>query len=269
MSEHEQAESPSAGHSGGGGHKKKHIPHAHEEHEHEEGWIVSFADNVLLMMGFFVILLAINIKPSGGGSGEGESSGGPTAGLLDFAIAIREAFNNPVNLASTHPDDLPLIRRILEREGRGSGLHATVDGTSDGTQANPRPSDWVGQGAFVLFAANSAAVREDAKTILNQVAMEAAGSNLIIEVRGHASSVESKWDSNQGHDLAYARAWSVGLELVNRGLKWRQIRLVSCGDAAPVVPRARVAGEHVTNQRVEVVITTDIVPPDPYREPSP
>ena len=64
------------------GHKKhkKHHPHAHEEHEHEEGWIVSFADNVLLQMGFFVILLAMNMGTKASGPvTEGE---GTTAAMI-------------------------------------------------------------------------------------------------------------------------------------------------------------------------------------------
>src|SRR5690349_11416681 len=98
MSDHEHSES-GHGHGGGGGHRKGghggggHGGGGHEEgHEGAPEWLISFADNVMLQMGFFVILLALNLKePTTGGIGGKESNGDPPAALLDAAIAIREA----------------------------------------------------------------------------------------------------------------------------------------------------------------------------------
>src|SRR5436190_22316472 len=94
------------GHGSGGGHE--------EAHEGAPEWLISFADNVTLMMGFFVIMLAMNMKsPTTGGMGGRDKNGDPPSSpdMIDAALAIREGFNNPVSLASTDPNDLPLIRR--------------------------------------------------------------------------------------------------------------------------------------------------------------
>src|SRR5437588_11856819 len=99
-------------------HKKhsSHAPHGggHEEaHEGAPEWLISFADNVTLMMGFFVILLAVNMGPKGAGATNAPQQGDsslPPPSLLDAQIAIREAFNNPVNLNSMDPGEQPLIR---------------------------------------------------------------------------------------------------------------------------------------------------------------
>ena len=71
------------------GHDDEHIPHgammAHvtggghdDEHEGAPEWLISFADMVMLIMGFFVILFALNMAPpataGAGGNEEGEGT---------------------------------------------------------------------------------------------------------------------------------------------------------------------------------------------------
>jgi outer membrane protein OmpA-like peptidoglycan-associated protein len=253
---------------GEGEHKKhkKHHPHAHPEHEHEEGWIVSFADNVLLMMGFFVILLAMNMGPKG--KSDSESSGSTSEDrLLDVAIAVREAFHNPVSVTSLAPEDQPLIRRLRERSKPGNSPDPGAPGEDDSAQT-VRPGTQVGHDGFVQFADNSALLTTDARLIIASLAAEIAGSRWMVEVRGHSSRVESWGDTRKARDLSYQRAWAVGNELVALGAKWEQIRLVSSGDSAPIIPRARTADERETNQRTEILILNETVPPDPFGEKS-
>lgn len=255
----------SSGHGGEGEHKphKKQHHAAHPEHEHEEGWIVSFADNVLLMMGFFVILLAMNMGPKG----ESDSPPGETAQdrLLDVAIAVREAFNNPLSLDSIAPEDRPLIRRMRQRMTQGEARTRGPDGENHSPQT-VRPSDWAGDGGYVQFADKSSQLDDDARRTIAQLAERIAGLRVMVEVRGHASRWESWHDTKKARDLAYERAWAAGLELVERGVKWEQIRLVSSGDSAPSLARARTAEEGRTNQRVEILMINETVPSDPYSE---
>lgn len=261
-----------SGGSGGGGHDahadghkkhKKHHPHRHEEHEHEEGWIVSFADNVLLQMGFFVILLALNLGPKGTSDAQGASSANS---LIDFAIEVREAFNSPVDMNSTAPEDQPLIERIRTRDRKGD----TTDDVPEGDGHKPqtvRPSDWQGPGAYVQFDSNSTLVTDEMRKTIHEIATPLKGSRWMIEVRGHASRFETFRDQRKARELAYNRAWAVGIELVQLGLSWDQIRLVSSGDAAPVLARARTKVEAQTNQRTEILVLNEQAPPDPFSSP--
>lgn len=248
------------------GHKKhkKHHPHAHEEHEHEEGWIVSFADNVLLQMGFFVILLALNLGPKGKSD---VAQAGPPPELLDFAISVREAFNSPVSLDSTAPEDQPLIKRLRARSTKGDTTEDVPEGDGHKPQTI-RPSDWDGAGAFIQFTANSSVITDEMRKTIAELAAPVLGSRWIIEVRGHASRFETFRDQRKARQLAYERAWAVGVELVQLGLTWDQIRLVSSGDAAPVLARARTKVEAQTNQRTELLVLREQVPPDPFSMPS-
>lgn len=258
MADHEHG----GGDDHGGEHKKhkKHFPHRHEEHEHEEGWIVSFADNVLLMMGFFVILLAMNMGPKGSSDG----AAGDTAEdrMADVAIAVREAFNNPVSMMSLAPEDQPLIRRLRSKMQSGTGPGGT-DGQDEESET-VRPSDWSGDGSFVHFGEREAILTESARVSLAEISQRIVGTRWMVEVRGHSSAWETWRDTKKSRDLAYDRAWAVASELVRNGVKWEQIRLSSSGSSAPVIARARTSDEAQTNQRAEILVLREVMPADPY-----
>lgn len=254
-------------------HKKHHHHALHAEHEHEEGWIVSFADNVLLMMGFFVILLALNMKePTTGGIGgvDGPYTPQPSRHLLDMVIAIREAFHSPIDMASLDPREAPLRRRMRERmeeeDPTGKSIRPGPDGVKHNLEST-RPSDYVVPTAVIPFEFGSSELSEAARHSARKAAHEIAGKlNLIIEVRGNVSAAESKRDQVKGYQLSYQRAMTVATILNEEGVPWKHMRLVACSDGMPVKARADTFGEHRTNQRVELVVIQERPEPDQFNE---
>jgi outer membrane protein OmpA-like peptidoglycan-associated protein len=243
-------------HGGGGGHE--------EAHEGAPEWLISFADNVMLQMGFFVILLALAMqtaKSGAGGPTSGESAGGPSAEQLDWAIAMREAFNNPVDLQSTDPRDFLLVRRLQARRGLADADSPGQKG-ADHDVKSIRPSDYFGWGGTVPFTRDSNHLDETGQAALAEMIAHLRGYGSVMEIRGHVSAAEAFGKPDRGAALSYERARAVAEALAAAGIDWKQLRVIACGDSEPIVPHAADAEAHARNQRVEVVATQSAPGPD-------
>lgn len=274
MAEHEEGHGEGEEHGGGGhggGHGGgAHGGGAHEEHEGAPEWLISFADNVALMMGFFVILLAMNMGPKGDPKQGGEPSetnaaeGGPSAHVLDMILSIREGFNNPPT--SDNPEDRLLIKRIIER----SGGEATQDGPKGRFQEvqASRPSDYRQVTAVVAFPENSGILNQSGRDTIRDASPKLRDQPWIIEIRGHASQFEAKRNLESAMRLSYDRAMAVARALVEVGVKKENFRVVACGDNDRLVAKTFEAESARTNQRVEIVITNESVQGDAFAKPA-
>jgi chemotaxis protein MotB len=255
--EHEEGHG-GGGHGHGGGHGGGHEEH----HEGAPEWLISFADNVALMMGFFVILLAMNMGPKGGGEGQGPDGGAQAKEnwVADMILGIREAFNNPVD--PNNPAESPALRkRQLERAGES--VDEGVEGDNPNQQA-PRPSDYNAPTAGVQFEENSAILTAASRTVLMDAASKLKDENWFIEIRGHAGPFETFHEPFKAWSLSHERAIAIARALMEHGIKADRLRIVACGDADRVVPRSAGVEADRKNQRGEVFITKDPLPPDPY-----
>lgn len=244
-------------HGHGGGHGGG---HAEGEHEGAPEWLISFADNVMLQMGFFVILLALNMGPKGGGQGEAQGAAQTmeqNESFVDWALAVRAAFNNPVDPNSTRPQDAALVQRLRERQGasdRGrTGENERVESV--------RPTGFSSLGGTIRFIDGSAALSAAERDAVTQIARGIRGLRWMVEVRGHVSPAESIRDPRAGWRLSHERAYAVAAALVEDGLEWSQIRLVSSGPNAPLTEgRVYDAQALRSNQRAEIIVTNEPMP---------
>ena len=256
-------------HGGGGGHGGgKHGGHSgppHEEHEHEEGvpeWMVSFADNVALMMGFFVILLAMNMGPKGANAASNDQTSTDTKppsapDMIDMAISIREGFNNPVNIDSPRPGEMALVKRIIERRAKAQADDTGPAGDKQRVQSLTR-GDYHAMSGVVFFDHKSSALTPRSKESLADLGNGMKGMKLVIEVRGHASAEEAYAQGDRGMRLSFDRSMTVAQGLSQAGVDWRQLRLIPCGDNDRALGRAYDANSHAQNERVEVIVTEDV-----------
>lgn len=262
------------GHGDDGGHKKKHGGHGGghgggghggEEHEGAPEWLISFADMVMLMMGFFVILFALNAQPKGGNPGGGgeQSEGVATeTNLVDLAIAVRRAFNNDVDLNSTDPNDKALIDRIkqLDKNGAGTSRDEGTEG-KDRNVESIRRGDRFGRGTSVWFNSGANSLTGPAQKAIDALAKQVDGQNTIVEVYGHVGAGEIVGDPARAMQLSLDRGMEVAKRLVAGGVEFWRIRIRGAGDGDRVEAFPTSAEQDRKNQRVEVRILDESAPP--------
>jgi outer membrane protein OmpA-like peptidoglycan-associated protein len=246
------------------GHGGDHWGGSHEEREGAPEWLISFADNVTLIMGFFVIMLAFSMGPKGGGVTKGDE-GGAGSGIesppnfLDAALSIREAFHNPVDLNSQDPNDQMLVQRILWRRGLGATDQTGPEGREHDMQSL-RPSKYYSLCGVVPFEHGSAVISSEAARSLDAAAKHMKGLRFIVDVRGNVSADEAFEDPQHNMRLGFDRALAVADALVKLGLDWRQLHVISCADGDRVQPIAYDQTGHQRNRRVEIVVTDKMIP---------
>lgn len=266
MAEHEEKheEGGGGGHGhGGGGHGPGHGG-GHEEEGGAPEWLISFADNVALMMGFFVILLAMNLGPKGNPSAIGDDPnavGGaaPSAAMMDFAIAMREAFNNPVDLNSTDPGERLLVKRIIARASESEARDRGRAGREHDVKSI-RPGDQFARGGNVPFERDSARLTPAARKSIDELLPILKGHAHIIELKGNVSAAEAFSLPDRGMNLSFQRSRAVAEALNADGIPWTQLRLTACADGDRVEPTTYSESGHRANQRVDVTVTDAGIP---------
>lgn len=200
--------------------------------------------------------------------GKGKGGGIDSSRMMDFVIAMREGFNNPIKRNSVTTEEQPFVRRIIEREGGEGARPNPPAGKHVESQSLERGSakDIT---AKVEFDTDSAELSPMARAALREASPKLKDQGYIIEVRGHASPFEARRDFDRASTLAYTRAMAVARALIESGVKRESLSVVSRADHDRLVAKAFDAEAARSNQRVEIILTTEQVAPDPFATAAP
>jgi outer membrane protein OmpA-like peptidoglycan-associated protein len=195
---------------------------------HEEGgghapmWIVSFADMVILLMSFFVLLLC-----------QGSQKSATDEDLLRILASVKVGFGYAPRPGSKDPLDVAVLQVLTQKNGSGfpySGqrwMSAAIKGT-----ANKERDTWVkaqsNVGKPIRFGRNSDAIPKSAAADLDEIAEVVRHHYRMIVIQGHCSQEEAARDAAGGHDLSFRRGLAVKIALESRGIASSRLRIVSC-----------------------------------------
>jgi outer membrane protein OmpA-like peptidoglycan-associated protein len=224
----------------------------HECEEHPE-WIFTFADLVMLMMGFFVILWVL--KPSM--TGAQADAGTEDRNRWEATVAsVRESFGYIPDSASADPIDVFMIKK---KSGQRDAVEAHRRDGLQGDQDNSmvRPSPDVGVGGAIPFDFRSAALGTQSEERLDELAKVLRGYALVVYIKGHASKDEAV-DSDP-IALSSSRARVCCDALIKRGISPEGLRLVACGAYEPLRRWTGSSSDYAVNRRVEVELTQHLI----------
>lgn len=229
-----------------------------DEHEGAPEWLISFADMVMLIMGFFVILFALNVQPKGGeAGGGGEQAEGvatqPQEIDPSLVEAIRRAFHSPLN--PSDPRDANVIRALREN-GEGDASMTGIEGDERRVRS-PRDIEYYSGGIDVPFAYREAKLTAETQAELAAFAKEHDGHRYVIEIRGHSAQPEAFNHPQQALDLGWDRAKEVYTALLNAGIAADRLRVMSAGVSEPRSARMTIHNRAEADQRAEVLLRRD------------
>lgn len=201
------------------------MPHKKGGHEegggHAPAWIVSFADMVILLMSFFVLLLSTSSQKTA-----------TDEDLLKILASVKVGFGYMPKPNSKDPIDVAVFQVLSQRQRgvTGSGNRwqsAVIDG-----KVNKERDTWLKAqspiGRPIVFAKNSTKIPPEAAADLDEAAEIIRHHFKAIVIQSHCSPEEASEDPSGGHDLTFRRATAVRQALEDRGIAASRIRLVSC-----------------------------------------
>ncbi|MPZ98555.1 MAG: OmpA family protein [Dehalococcoidia bacterium] len=230
----------------------------HDEggHEADERWVISYADLVTLLFGFFIILYAtadanevkfealarglseaFNVPVREGVSGDSifeDGSGVVPAGQYTNALVER---------------DLDAIRQLVEQRSIDLGIAGDIAITREEDGIVLRLAE------NLIFPSASADIRPEALPVLSLVAEAVLDLPNEIRVEGHTDNVPVTTDTYPSNwELSAARATAVLRHLVDAGgLDPERVFAAGYGEYRPVAENLTPEGRAV-NRRADIVI---------------
>jgi len=227
-------------------------------------WIFTFADLVMLMMGFFVILWVL--KPPAGKQGAGDAAA--QAHWIEVEAAIRGAFGHIPDPQSKDPVDIEMLYHNLQRinlnnpgdGGKINRLEKLPEGQSDDV-TTIRVGKYATEGGKLTFERGDAKLSADAKEALGDIAAIVRGHRNLVFVKGHTAldDFPATATADQKMQLSIRRAQAAAAYLTSQGVDPALLRVEGCSTFEPLVQHEYTADALQANRRVEVEATATLV----------
>lgn len=230
--------------------------------DNHERWLVSYADFLTLLFGFFVVMYAISSVNDGKykilsevlletfaaeqSAIEPIQTGEPARHSAPSVIDFRQQATS----VDTEQGDSQLDVDVQAIRERFAGL------TDDATLSVQADNDWlqINMDARMLFGIGEAELSREAQPVLAEVSAFLAEVDNVVSVEGYTDNTATnsrRFPSNW--ELSSARAASVVRALIERGIAPERLSAIGHGENYPLQTNATREGR-AANRRVSIVV---------------
>jgi len=214
----------------------------HHEESHDEPWLVSYADLMTLLFGFFVLMYSF-------ASAKNQDTEGMVKVRKELSAYFGQAYTNPFDKLTTD------FKEKL-----------TEFGLKDEVEINIELEKMeIAFRSTALFGVGEAQVTRRAKEVVQaliQVINDTKGAYQV-RVEGHTDDIPTvhRWNSNW--ELSGARAGNVVEIFQESGFKPDKLSALGYGETRPLVPNRDDSGSPIEsnrskNRRVVIIVTHDL-----------
>lgn len=212
---------------------KEELKDGGESGEAKNSWLLTYADAITLLLGFFILLLALSdINPD-----KVEQVSKSTK--KSFGT---RGFEKQVSIISLE-ELIKEVREIIRREKLEKQVE--VEATNRGVVIRGKGS--------TFFRSGDANVLSQAYPLLKKLALQINKSPYRVAIEGHTDNIpitSGKFPSNW--ELSSARSSNIVRYLISQGVEPDKLRAVGFADTVPLVPNKNEYNRAI-NRRIEIV----------------
>ncbi len=238
----------------------------HDTRTGHERWLVSYADFVTLLFGFFVVMYSVSQVSDQKYRVLSETLASVFDGNVPIDAQIKELMDKyPLDNTGKISGLSPLVNQvdteILAKDLAESLVHMVKSG--DVSILAMEDSVEINMNANALFKSGSAVPSENARKTFRQVAMHLTPTDYKVEVAGHTDNVPIRTQKfGNNWELSSARATAIVGLLADSGVTPSNLKAAGFGEFQPVADNATDDGRK-KNRRVVLTVTKPVAPIEP------
>ena len=252
----------------------------HPPHD-EEGWLVSYADLVTILMGFFVIMYSMSSPDEAqlqkfgeqisSTLGKADLGSSPLIATPDMqrTLKIEDAYRRMLRIAGLNGEPEAIVSQLKKVEADESVRRAMAEQFQDVpvggavSTLNPKDGKFIGPKEAItsftlpermLFAPGTNILQPEAIAAIEKIALViGSAESTKVEIVGHTDSTLPGANAPFANNwsLSSARAGSVAEVLIRGGVNTSQVNVRGVADSQPI-NKGNSAADRAKNRRVEI-----------------